>query len=417
MKRKGESLSSFFLFFIIPFLGFIISTRDLRKWINGIVFILFSALWGYCMTFSFPPSDCYRIAAVFCQRPFFRFQSVLEQYDDGKLVDFYLATANWFVHQFSANAKVFFCLLGFFFGLCCYATIRELLITRRGHNDQYLKCIVFLLFSTASFGHLAMPRFWTAAWLSAFLMIKFINGQLYWWPLVLLLPLIHFGFLPIAIVLISSIVFSRFFSKYEPTLFSFVVFCFIISFVLSSNILGSIIPEEWVSGEKASSKFRDYVDSGIVSEHGAIVQRSAYRETNLMVTKAFQMVMKIAAMAVLSLIHHNKEWIKKNKGLWDCYIFTLLMASVCFFMGVVRTVGWRYTWTLWMPLYYLLYRLYDITRAIKIKRTILLLIPLNIYTIVFMFYVSYRNVDWKLFIMPLYSLIIDGFDFPPVQFV
>ena len=417
MKRKRDSIASFLFFLIYPFLGFVLSIKDLRKWSNGIVFILFSALWGYSMTFTYTPSDCYRIAAVFCQRPFFSIDSILEQYDDGKLVDFYLAITNLFVHQFSPNAKVFFCLLGFFFGLCCYATIRQLILSRKGPNDQYLKCIVFLLFSTASFGHLAMPRFWTAAWLSAFLLIKLIKGQYYWFPLIILLPLIHFGFVPIAVALASSIFFSKFFSKYEPTLFGFVVFCFIISFVLNSEILGHIIPTEWVSGEKATSKYNSYVDSGIASEHGVVKERSAYRVANGYVTTLFQIIMKCAAMAAISIIHNHKEWVRNNKGLWNCYIFILLMASACFFMGVVRGVGWRYTWTLWMPLYYFIYRIYDSNRTIKLKRLIIGLIPVNIYTISFMFYVSYRNVDWRLFFYPLYNLIVNGFDFPPVDFV
>ena len=179
MKRK-ETPATLLLFLIQPFLGFILAIKDLRRRTNAIVFVLFSSLWGYCMTFTFPPSDCYRIAAVFCHLKYRSFEHVLQRYDDGKLVDFYLATMNWLIHKFSNNAKVFFCGLAFVFGLCCLATLREVLLSRKYSNDQYLKCIVLLLFCTASFGHLAMPRFWTAAWLSAFVTIKLMNNLVFY---------------------------------------------------------------------------------------------------------------------------------------------------------------------------------------------------------------------------------------------
>lgn len=415
--KKRERPSTLLLFLIYPFLGFILAIKDLKRWTNGIVFVLFSALWGYCMTFSYTASDCYRLAAVFCQRPFHRFQSVLNAYDDGKLVDLYLSIMNWFVHQFSANVKVFFCALGFVFGLCCYVTIRELLDSRKNYNDQYLKLIILLLFSTASFGHLAMPRFWTAAWLSAFLMIKLMKKKYHWLPLVAALPMIHYGFVPVVAVLLASIIFSNFFTKHENVLMGLVITCFILSFVLNSQILSYVIPDSWVSGEKASYKYRDYVDSGISSGHNVIKQRSAYRQTNRFVTKLFQLLMKMAALFVMCVIHNHKEWIKKDKDLWNCYIFILLMSCVCFFMGVLSGVGWRYVWFLWMPLYYLLYRIYDNNRNFQIRKLIIALIPINIYTIAFMFYVSYKNVDLGLLWMPLYNLIVKGFDFPPVYFV
>ena len=416
MKRK-ETPATLLLFLIQPFLGFILAIKDLRRRTNAIVFVLFSSLWGYCMTFTFPPSDCYRIAAVFCHLKYRSFEHVLQRYDDGKLVDFYLATMNWLIHKFSNNAKVFFCGLAFVFGLCCLATLREVLLSRKYSNDQYLKCIVLLLFCTASFGHLAMPRFWTAAWLTAFVTIKLMNNKSQWFPLVFVLPTIHFGFMPIAIAIGTTFVFIRFFSKYEHLLFNFVVFCFIISFALNSEILAHFIPAEWVTGEKATSKYRSYVDSGLSSGHGVVKQRSAYREANRFVTQSFQMIMKTAAMIVLLIIHNHKEWVNKEKGLLNCYIFTLIAASACFFMGLLKGVGWRYTWFLWMPLYYLLYQIYDRNRIELLRKIILLMIPVNIYTISFMFYVSYRNIDPGIFFMPLYSLIIKGFDFPPVNLV
>ena len=414
MRKKRETPATLLLFLIYPFLGFILAIRNMKRWTNALVFVLFSALWGYSMTFTFPPSDCYRIAAVFCRRRYRSIQHVIETYDDGKLVDFYLSIQNWFVHNFSDNAKVFFCSLGFVFGLCCMATLRELLLSRKHANSQYLQCIVVLLFCTASFGHLAMPRFWTAAWMSAFVMIKLMNHQYQWSPMLFILPMVHFGFMPVSITLGASIFVFKYFTKHEDLLLGFVILCFIASFALNSEILGHLIPSEWVTGEKATSKYKDYVDAGLTTEHGVVKNRSAYREANRFITKLFQMIMKTASLIVLLIIHNHKEWIRKDADLWYGYIMILLLSSCCYFMGIVNAVGWRYTWFLWMPLYYLLYQIYDRNRTHLLRQVILALIPVNVYTISFMFYVSYRNVDPGLFYMPLYTLIVKGFDFPPV---
>ena len=65
----------------------------------------------------------------------------------------------------------------------------------------------------------------------------------------------------------------------------------------------------------------------------------------------------------------------------------------------------------------MLYRYYDIIGMVYPKRMLLVLYGMNIYTIAFMFYVTYRTVDLLLFYAPLPFVIIHGIGFPPVFFV
>lgn len=415
MKRGRPA--TLFLFFIQPFLGFLFAIRNLTRTQNCIVFIMFATLWGWSMTFDFPPSDCYRIAAVFCQRPITVFKEILERQEEGKSVDLYLSVMNFLVHKYSDNAKAYFAVLCTVFGIFCVLSLRYVLIHRVNKNNIYLKLFVFLMFTTASLSYCAMPRYWTAAWVMAFTTMNLMDGNYKWIPLLVILPYIHFSFLPISLILVGAIFFSDFFRKHEKILFYLFCMTFIFSFVLPESALDYIIPDSMLEGEKAMSKYNSYVNTNQIGGRQVAREVSAYREANSLVTHFFQNVMKVAAFTVILVIRRYKKYYEKDLRIQKMYIFLLMLGSVCFFMSILRNVGWRYVWLLWLPLYYLFYVVYDVYKPRIIHKYGYLLIFTSSYTIAHMFYVAYRNIDFHLFFMPLYNIIIRGFDFPPVNFV
>ena len=412
--KRGQP-ATLFLFFIQPFLGFLFAIRNLTRTQNCIVFILFAALWGWSMSFEYTPADNYRIAAVFCQRPIIDFEEIIERQEEGKSVDIYLSVVNYLVHKYSDNAKAFFAVLCTVFGIFCLASIRYVIIHRVNKNNLYLILFAFMMFSTASLAYSSMPRFWTAAWVMTFTTMNLMDKNYKWIPLLVLLPYIHFSFLPISLILVGAIFFSDFFRKHEKILFYMFCIVFLISFVLPESVLEYIIPDSMLEGDKAMSKYDSYVNTNKLAGRQVVREVSAYREANSIVTHLFQIVMKLAAFAVILVIRKYKNYYKSDLRIQKMYIFLLMLGSVCFFMSILRHVGWRFVWLLWLPLYYLFYVVYDVYKPRIIHKYGYLIIFVNIYTISHMLYVTYRTVDLHLFFMPLYNIIERGINFPPVD--
>ncbi len=413
MKRGKPA--TLFLFLIQPFMGFLFAIRDLKRIQNCIVFTIFAALWGWSMSFEYTPADNYRIAASFCQRPVTNFDEILEKQEEGKSVDIYLSIINYVVHKYSDNAKAYFAVLCAIFGLFCLASIRYVIIHRTNKNNTLLILFVIMMFSTASFAYSSMPRFWTAAWIMAFTTMNLMDGNYKWIPLLVLLPYIHFSFIAISAILVGAIFFSGFFRKHEKILFYLFCITFIVSFVLPESALDYIIPDSMLEGEKAMSKYNSYVNTNQIGGRQVVREASAYREANSLVTHFFQNVMKLAAFTVILVIRKYKKYFENDLRIQKMYTFLLMLASLCFFMSILRHVGWRFIWLLWLPLYYLFYVVYDIYKPRIIHKYGYWIIFVNLYTVSHMLYVTYRTVDLHLFFMPLYNVIQRGIDFPPVN--
>ncbi len=414
--KKNEP-ATLFILLINPFLSFLLALRNLTKTQNCIVFLIFAALWGWSMSFEYTPCDNYRIAAVFCHRHFSTFEQVWKYQEDGKSIDIYLHVINLLVHKVSNNAKAFFAVLSLIYGFFMMASFRYMLMHRVNGKSQYLNLIMVLMFFTVSISNTAMPRYWTAAWCLTFVMMNMVNGNYKWIPFLIILPYVHFSFLPVVIVLVFAVFFSDYFFKHEKQLFIIMVFIFFVSFFLSEGVLSYIIPDQWFNGEKTASKYNAYVNTGRLKGRAVYQQASAYRQANSMITTVFQYIMKIGSFCVIYFVYKHRAIFQDNRKVRKLFTFVLMLASICYFMSIVRMVGWRYVWLLWLSIYYLLYVVYDLYRPKFIRKYSPLLIPMSIYSITFTFYLAYRCIDFRLFWQPLYNIIVNGLDFPPVNLV
>lgn len=411
-ERKRPN--ALFVFLIHPFLGFLVSLRSIETRMGAFVFIAFSTLWGYAQSFTYTPADGYRIGAGFCQYPEMRFGRIIEALVNGDTIDIYIYAANYLVHQFSDNVKVYFALLGFVFGLLCWLTLSNLY--KEGEWKRNSSWLLFLLFITASFSNLSMPRYWTAAWFAALVFMQVSSGRRYYAVMAVLLPLIHFSYIPVAIALIVISLFNRSLQSYEKILFFTALAFFVISFILPQSIIESLIPDEAFDNSAKLRSKSVYIQENTYQTTYVAVQ-SSYRIANNFVTKLFQYLMKIGSMVCLFLFHRKRNKIRKNDLIYSTYICVLTISIVLFFMSTIRSTGWRYIWVLWMFLYILLIRTNNILPIINFKRYLSLLVLINVYTISFMFYVAYRTVDPILFFGVSPMVIAHGVGFPPVFYV
>ncbi len=415
-QSKGKVSKALLLFLFQPFFGFLASLRNLDSRAGKFIFVAFATLWGYSQSFSYPPADVYRLGAAFCQYGIYEFSTIVDLFKEGNILDVYLLIINYFVHLFSDNAKVFFALLGLIYGVVCYETLSSLIKERRNGHNRILSHILFLMFATASLANLSMPRYWTAAWLAALVFLKITQGKRKCGWLALLLPFIHFSFVPIALALIIIAVFGFLNNKPTSVLFICVAVMFVMSFLLNQSNVARLIPQEFIEENSKMASKLGYVSNETLGIE-VVKETSAYREANSIVTNVFQFLMKIGSFLMVFYFQLRRKNIEDNKKLSNTYFGVLVVAFVAYFMSIIPEVGWRYINVLWLVLYVLIYRYYDIMGMARPGRWLLALYGMNIYTIAFMFYVTYRTVDLILFYAPLPFVIIRGIGFPPVYFV
>lgn len=413
---KGKVSRALLIFLFQPFFGFLASLRNLDSRAGKFIFVAFATLWGYSQSFSYPPADVYRLGAAFCQYGIFEFSTIVDLFREGNILDVYLLLVNYFVHLFSENAKVFFAVIGLIYGVICYETLSSLIKERSNSYNSNLSHILFLMFATASLANLSMPRYWTAAWLAAFLFIKMTQGKRKWGWMALLLPFIHFSFAPIAIALIIIALFSNLRGKSNSVLFICVTLMFALSFLLNQTNVARLIPEEFIEENSKIASKLGYVSNETLGIE-VVKETSAYREANNIVTNLFQFLMKTGSFLMVLYFQLRRKIIANDHKLTITYFGVLVIAFVAYFMSIIPGVGWRYINVLWLVLYVLLYRYFVVFGTVRSRNLLWLLYGMNIYTIAFMFYVTYRTVDLLLFYAPLPFVIIHGIGFPPVHFV
>lgn len=414
-QSHNKPSNALFLFFIQPFLGFLVSLKYINSKVGKFVFIAFATLWGYAQSFTHTPTDGYRVAASFCQQPIRDFSTIIYMFEQGLAIDGYLLVSNFFVHQFSDNAKVYFAFLGFVFGLFCYKSLSFLVKERVGNHNRFLSHLLFLLFATNSFAWLTAPRFFTTTWIATYIFVCIMQGKKRYALFSVVLPLIHFSFLPVAVALFLMPLLSKFFSKHLKILFYGVCVMFMLSFVLPKSVIARMMPQELMEENSKFASKASYVnDSNKVK---VVKEVSAYREANSFVKKTFNLLMKAGSFLALLFFYLRRKTICNDRKVFTTYVSVLIVAFVAYFMSIIPGSGWRYINVLWLLLYILFYRYCDVFRPKQFGKILLPLYTMNIYTISFMFYVTYQTVDLVLFYAPMPFVITHGIGFPPVYFV
>ena len=415
MQKIDDKIAPF-LFIFLPFLAFLVAIKDLSKKNNAFVFIAFSALFGYAMSFTYAPSDSYRIAASFCTFPITSISDIEEMWQQGRLVDVYLILLNFVTHIFSDNPKVFYSLLGAIYGLFCCMSLKMIIQEKLGGDSKYLAIVLFLFFTTASLANMSMPRFWTAAWVFFYSASQIIKNKNKWFIGIFCSLLIHFSFIAPVVILLTYKLIRRSHLTRIKFLSECLVITFFLSFCINGQVLQKVIPDSVIGrNEKLDSKMSAYL-----GENNPVVQDediSAYRKANNLVTQTFHLLMKIGAFGVLIFIVRRRTYLNIDENTNTLLLFSLIFASFVFILSTINAVGWRYVWLLWLFLLYLIYRIYDQNRYDEWKNIIKILVPLNIYNIAFMFYLTYRVVDLTLFWGSLPYIIYDGYNFGPVKFI
>ena len=194
---------------ISPILSFLLSLNNLRNKLNGCVFVIFYALFGFSHSFSDPRADCYRKMVAF--ETFASTTTITDIWNDflsGNTFDIFEGMLFIVCSNITTNIKVVFFIVGLIGGLFAYlflSKIQKYMQLHYGNRCTYIITILYvLLYNPVAIGgirnFIAMTIFSYYAFL--FLIEKKNTALLG----VLSTSLIHFSFiLNICVVIIARL--------------------------------------------------------------------------------------------------------------------------------------------------------------------------------------------------------------------
>ena len=407
------------LFLFCPFAAFLTAWGNLNRRSSRAVFILFSALYGYSISFRLTTADSYRIAAVFCAASDHYLKEVDELYRAGNITDMYTQAVYALVKPFSGNPKILFAVFGMVFGIFCYLSMRVLVDRMIGKRNRYFSIVFFVFFAANSLVNMNGIRFWTATWVYFYAATRFlIDGEKKWIAGVVAAPLIHFGFIiPMLLAFSYKLVGKPVSGAGLKFCFYLFVFSFVLSFVVPESLVGDVLKHnsELISSSSINRKAHAYSD--FEAENESEGAGSLYRQANDAFTKFYRYVLKIAAFVLCGSIYKRFGSVRKNRATVVLFGWVLTLFCFAFLASSLMLSGTRFIVIAWLFLIYLLFRIYNVNRTRIWRRWVYLLLPVFLYQILFMFINGYRLVEPAFWWINLPYLIYEGVGFGPVDFV
>jgi hypothetical protein len=218
MKLPNINQSSFLLMLFSPALGVFLSIKNLgweqRKW----ALIIFSTIYASIMVID-EGVDSYRYIqfvhgyAGMSFQEFLIISSRIIQLNPlpGYPADLYVHVLNYFFGSLIGLPGLFFPFVGFIYGYFYINALSKILIWTKGKKFNLLFwSIIFLFIIHRTFFNMQTVRSWTGLWVlfnGVFGYFQTKNKKFI--ALALLSPLIHFGYLAIAIPFFLSIIFKK----------------------------------------------------------------------------------------------------------------------------------------------------------------------------------------------------------------
>ena len=420
-------MKALLLFLVNPLIGFINAMKNLdRRW-NGLVFILFYALFGYAISFNLTSADSYRIAARFCQQDF-DFRLIWALYREGGITDVYLLFMYGIIQLFTRNPKILYGILGAIMGVFSYLSIKQLYVIWKEGRDRYFYMLVFFFFLTISFFNVNGIRFWTAtSWFSFFAIRYLYFNKKTALVGVIFTPLFHFGYLIgvggfLAFALLHRIIKNS----------SFYYFAMIVTFAISmvvpntmaGDIMGSMGDSEELSSNAAiNRKSRNYVyseeNAQKKEEAAQYKERSLYREANSLFTKTFDYVNKIGMVIMLTVLYRRRRSIIQDKMQSRFFNYVLFSFALGFLACFMVASGGRFIRLANMMYVFWLFTVFrsNVMVNSKWRSYVKVLFLLNFYAIAFLFFNAPRLVTPIFWFLPPIFTIMNGIGFAPIDFI
>lgn len=240
-----------FLFLVSPFVSFLVSLKDISSKSSYIIFICFCLLFGLNFNVTDDRSSDYNLDGSYYRALFERdyvnygtnFHERLENYlsfSEVTSTDIYADFISFIVSRFTGNYHLLFFVYALVFTFFMAKSLKYLLKSPNYKNGSIVCFLLFLLFIVNDIFNINGVRFWTAAWVAVYALLKYYVDKKKW-PLLLILstPLIHASFVFFVIISAVAIIFNKFASNLRYLLlFSIIVSPLMLVAIQSLDISG-----------------------------------------------------------------------------------------------------------------------------------------------------------------------------------
>lgn len=394
---QNRSPISLALFPIAPFLAFIQSIFNLRNKFNQITFVLFFGLFGYCHTFTDIRADSYRKYEYFNGYFVSNTIDVFQSFLSGGIKDIYESLLfNW-VKSFSNDPHILMMFVGLFGGFF------YMLVVKRFFNDNKLKhlswpiaiLIVFMVIES-NIALMGGIRNFTAFPIVVYSAIRLLlDREKKWFIGLLSTPLIHFGYIPIVVVVLFTY-FVKIPNKFLH--YACLVVCILSIFISTSSYGGALDTIlGYIDNDSISNRIEHYGDSDTELHFDKSLTTRLIRINN-----------KLSACFValfLIFIRRNRTFLIKTEYEERLYNALLLFVLFGFSLISFSVVGQRYIFVTMILMYLFMLNAYQ-RCPIKVKSYIYAMPIVYILHIAWFFYNCYCNTGLDIYYQPLPFLLL-----------
>ena len=347
MKRIGEKL---ILFLVLPFAGFLESF--VKPWSSSsrtIIFLWFVA-FGMCFTPTNKDADSWRYAEEFkveSRASSAQFQQQISDYFNNyqttSTKDIYIVAMTFLVSRFTGNPHVFFMMLALVFAFFYVKSMKFITPIFTEKYEKYVVPLLFLLFCLSNpMFNINGVRFWTAAWISVFVLFQVLVNRNYLY--LLLAPatiLVHASFV-IFVALLGIYFLVGYLDKVWRVIFIISLFFAALSVVPSFQLTGIPLPAFFESEMEAYAS-----DAAIMEMQSAYQDMSLYAQVLNILPRVFINVLVVLLLFKEDEIFKNQE----RKRVMRMMLVLLSFVNITF---SIPSVGVRFFRLVFPLLIYLL---------------------------------------------------------------
>lgn len=391
------NLLALVIFPFAPFLSFLMACLNLREKANGVVFVLFYALFGFCHSFEDIRADSFRKAVNFKEHFSYSLSDILEQYSNGEIMDIYETTLFSYLRHFTDDPHIMMMVVGFIGGFFTLLLLKRIANDAKINYSVYITILIFLIIMRVSPVQMGGIRNFTALAIFAYSVIRFIIDRRNIWILgIIAAPLIHFGFI---VYSIGAIIFRIFPINWNKMLWPTIVVCIASLFLDTSswsNIMGWA--DQYIYNEAIGDRTDLYTDIDVNAEFD-----------KSLTTKFLDIQNKISACFTIFLL----LYLKKRRTIINAHSYssnilnlTLFFIFIGYIFISLSVVGQRYLELGIILLYMSLISIYQIDRSKNIKLLIIATPFAYSIHIAWTIYNCYCNTGLGIYFLPLPALIL-----------
>lgn len=205
-----KDFNKYLLFIIYPFGVFLYSLFNIKSKSSQNIFFLFCILFGYTFVIENREADSWNYLQDFyvdSKIDFTQYTKIVNEYIgfDSNVKDLYTLTCNFVISRFTLNYHFLMLLFASVFAFFYIKSFKYLTNTNIQISTIPFYLLAFIFTFSNPIFNINGVRFWTAAWLGVFSMLKiYVDKDNRYYFLAIVTPLIHVSYLIYVLVIIAA---------------------------------------------------------------------------------------------------------------------------------------------------------------------------------------------------------------------